>query len=356
MKKILIAIDGLSKGGAERVTAWLANNLDTRSDYKVSLLVNFHQDNEYFVNNNVEIYYINDNIINNNILKKINYIDHVIKMGKFDLVISLGMPQLNCYVTLCCCRNKVRFILSERNDPKRYPSNKILRLSRWVNFSFANKLVFQTTGAKDYFRRIGSQKGVIIDNPLTETLPEPYFGKRDKFIVNFCRLTSQKNLKLLIDAFEIVIKTHKEYKLFIYGEGELEEELKEYIKLKRLDNKIVMNPFAKNVHEIILKASAFVSSSDYEGVSNSMLEALAIGLPCICTDCPPGGSRQFIISGENGILVPVRDRTALAKAICQVLNDEKLQNKLSMNGVKIRQRLKPERIYNEWKKLIQELI
>ena len=87
-----------------------------------------------------------------------------------------------------------------------------------------------------------------------------------------------------------------------------------------------------------------------------MLEALAIGLPCICTDCPPGGSRQFIISGENGILVPVRDRTALAKAICQVLNDEKLQNKLSMNGVKIRQRLKPERIYNEWKQLIQELI
>lgn len=356
MKKILIVIDGLSKGGAERVTAWLANNLETRSEYKISILVNFHQDNEYLINKRVKVIYINENISSNNILKKIRYINHIIKNGEFDLVISLGMPQLNCYITLCCLRNKVSLILSERNDPKRYPSNKVLRLSRWINFYFANKLVFQTVGAKEYFKRIGQKKGVIIDNPLSETLPEPYIGKRDKYIVNFCRLTDQKNLKLLIDSFEITLKTHKEYKLFIYGEGEQEQELKKYIKLKQLSDKIIIRPFVSNIHEIILRASAFVSSSDYEGVSNSMLEALAIGLPCICTDCPPGGSRQFIVNGENGILVPVGNKDALAEAICNVLNDEGLQHKLSVNGVKIRQRLKPERIYNEWKQLIQELI
>lgn len=356
MNKLLIVIDGLSKGGAERVSAWLANSFAGRSNYIVFLLVNFHQKNEYLTDKRIEKIYIDENIKENNFFNKVKFINCIIKEKEVDLVVSLGMPQLNCYVTLCCLKNRVRFILSERNDPRQYPSNKILRILRWINFFFANKLVFQTIGAQKYFSFLGRTKGVIIDNPLAETLPKPYIGKREKTIVNYCRLTSQKNLKLLIDSFEIVLKKHNDYKLLIYGEGEQRQELEDYIHSKKMNEYIIIYPFKKNIHKIILKATAFVSSSDYEGVSNSMLESMAIGLPCICTDCPPGGSREFITDRENGILVPVGNKDKLAEAICDVIDDENLQYKLSINAVKVRQRLRAEEIFYKWEYLISRLI
>ena len=65
----------------------------------------------------------------------------------------------------------------------------------------------------------------------------------------------------------------------------------------------------------------FVSSSDFEGISNSMLEALGMGLPVVVTDCPVGGARMVIKSGENGILVPVGDTQAMYEAMRSVLKD-----------------------------------
>ena len=96
----------------------------------------------------------------------------------------------------------------------------------------------------------------------------------------------------------------------------------------------------------------YVNSSDSEGLSNAMLEALAIGLPCICTDCPVGGARATVKDGENGILVPVGDETALAAAMTRIAEDPALAAKLSANAALLREALSQERVTERWAALL----
>ena len=85
---------------------------------------------------------------------------------------------------------------------------------------------------------------------------------------------------------------------------------------------------ASNILEKVAPCYMYVSSSDFEGISNSMLEALGMGLPTVVTDCPVGGARMVINSGENGILVPVGDTKAMYEAMRSILKDPALAAQL----------------------------
>jgi len=246
--------------------------------------------------------------------------------------------------------NKV--IISERADPNRYCLTRYMPYfaKKWYPKSY--KIVFQTSSAQDYFPEEVKCRSTVIFNPLKPTLPESYHREREKKVVNFCRLSEQKNIPLLIDAFEEFYKIYSEYKLEIWGEGELEDEMRAYIREKGLDDCIIIKPFDSTLHETIKKYAMFVSSSDYEGMSNSMLEAMAIGLPTICTDCPAGGARAIIRDHENGLLVPIRDRVALCNAMKEVAADEELSKKLSVNGTKVREELHVDAIVRKWMGLL----
>ena len=98
----------------------------------------------------------------------------------------------------------------------------------------------------------------------------------------------------------------------------------------------------------LAQAEVFVLSSDYEGMPNALMEAMASGLACISTDCPCGGPRFLIQNEENGLLVPVGDQPALERALRRVLADTALRNKISQNAVQIQQTLPPEVIYRRW--------
>ena len=95
--------------------------------------------------------------------------------------------------------------------------------------------------------------------------------------------------------------------------------------------------FSARVKEEIADSRMFVLSSDFEGISNSMLEALAMGIPTISTDCPIGGARAYMKHNESGLLTPVGDREALAEAMLRVAGDDELAGRLSVNGAKVRE-------------------
>ena len=177
----------------------------------------------------------------------------------------------------------------------------------------------------------------MIPNPVPQNLPEPYQGVRKKRIVSVARLEPQKNHRLLIEAFAEFLKDFPEYELHIFGIGELEEDLKAQVRELQLEDKIIFRGFSANVREEIIDSAMFVLSSDYEGISNSMIEALAMGVPVISTDCPVGGSRAYIENETSGLLVPVGDQAALCNAMKRIVADEKLAKKLSDNAVKIRE-------------------
>ena len=264
------------------------------------------------------------------------------------------------YLTLLSAGKSEKVIISERNDPRQSLSSKTSFTFFKTMYPKADKMVFQSPDAMQWYRENTSVKGRVIFNPIKPDLPERFIGERKKKIVNFCRISSQKNLHLLVHAFELFTKEYPNYELYIYGdavgngaEGYIDS-VKEAINQLNCKDSIHILPAQKDIHNLIKDYAMFVSSSDFEGMSNSMLEAMAIGLPAICTDCPAGGARAIIKDHGNGILVPVNDVDALANAMKEVAGNPALAEKLSVNGTKIREKLAVDKIVNQWMEIIND--
>ncbi len=97
-------------------------------------------------------------------------------------------------------------------------------------------------------------------------------------------------------------------------------------------------------------------SSDYEGMPNALIEAMALGLPCISTDCPCGGPMELIKNGENGLLVPVRSVNRLADAIVYLIDNPNEAKRLANNSIKIRETHSSTKINGIWESYIRHII
>ena len=206
---------------------------------------------------------------------------------------------------------------------------------------------FQTEENRDFYDYLDIQKWVI-PNPLQGDFPDRHEGRRRKVIVSFARLAKAKNFPLMLESFALLAADFPDYSLEIYGEGPLKKSLQAQTKELGLDSRVVFHPFDTALHQKIKDCALYVSSSDREGMSNSMLEALAIGLPCVCTDCAGGGARAIIKPYENGLLVPMRDKQALAAAMREIIENPNLAETLSKNAIKIRQDLALDKIISLW--------
>lgn len=250
-----------------------------------------------------------------------------------------------------------KIIISERCDPNRLMEHRYGYKFIKKYYDRADKAVFQTNDAQRVYPENIASKGTVIFNPIKENLPEAYTGERNKNITTFCRISYQKNLPLLVEAFAELHKTFSDYRLRIIGNtqnGDDEKalkEAKELIAKLGIGDFINFEPFSLDVHNEIIKDAVYVNSSDYEGMSNAMLEAMAIGMPVVCTDCPIGGASAIIDNGVNGMLVPVGDKDSLAEAIVKVIDDKELSRKLSQNAGEIRTELSLENVAKKWMEL-----
>lgn len=231
-------------------------------------------------------------------------------------------------------------MVAERNSPD---SCNVKALRNWA-YRRAGRITFQTQDGISYFPKEIAGKAVVIPNPVDADMPKPYTGSRSHRIVTAGRLHKQKNHALLLEAFADFAKKFPDYELHIYGEGELEGRLKEQAARLQIASRVVWHGFCPDVREEIKDAAMFVLSSDYEGISNSMLEALSMGIPTISTDCPIGGARIYITPEESGLLVPVGDKAAMSEAMCRIASDGELAERLSAGAVQIREKYSVERI------------
>ncbi len=260
------------------------------------------------------------------------------------VVSFMTMPNISLMMAVRDLPNRALF--GDCTDVRyEYPEKSPYCEMRRRYFPRADAAIFQTPDERDYYDFLPDVEKYVIPNFINgKKLPDRNEGERRKDIVSFCRLSPEKDLHLLIDAFAVLHKEYPEYTLSIYGEGGMKEELLRHISESGLDGAAIIYPFDREVHRIIRDAAMFVSSSYREGISNSMLEALAIGMPCVCTDCAGGGAKMMIEDRENGLLVPMKDVNALYKGMKELIDNPGLSEKLSMNAVKIKERLKPETI------------
>lgn len=347
MKKIAIVCKSLSRGGAERVTVRLSDYI-YNSAVDVSIITIAKGNEEYFIPEGVKRYSISDSEESCSYFSTILKIRKIIRVQAFDTVLVMGVPLL-IYLLLVINMKNVRVIVSERGNPYQFTGKKIVQKVALKLMRYADGYVFQTEGAKSFFGKHIQKKAVVIPNPLiSESLPEVYRGERERLIVSVGRLMSVKNHNMLITAFSQIADKYSDYKLVIYGEGVLREELEEYINDIGLSDRILLPGNKENVLDLIKSASLFVFTSNSEGMPNALIEAMALGLPCVSTDCPCGGPKELITDGENGYLVPVGDVDSLVKQLTFILENRDCAEKIARNAVKIRDRLDIKIIGAQW--------
>lgn len=355
--KVIVLTDHFGNGGAERVASLVINGISKFKSNEVHVCIFQDIINYNLSTENVYLHILADSQKGHlvNAWLKIRNLARVIKTVNPDAIYSFG-PIMASYVFLAKKLSgvkKLKVISSERNDPRYEPVQSWKKKVRNFCYNRSDILVCQTPMAVDLLEHLYgvSARKQIIPNPISTGLPE-WKGINSSNIITAARLTEQKNLPMLIDAFDMLAKKHAEMQLVIYGEGELHSFLEDYILQKGLESKISLKGFAKDIHKIMAESYMYVSSSNYEGISNSMLEAMGIGLPCVCTDCPVGGAGMVISQGENGFLTPVGDTNALFEAMCRLVEDKSLADKFSKSSRYVNQKFSLDKITGEWIQLL----
>lgn len=349
-KEIIIVTISLGNDGAERILTELSRQWVQEGHHITVIQTSPNRyGNEYALAEDIELIQIHTTS-SNKVIRFIQEIKELIKILKTrpDATCLSFLSASSFILAISSWFVKNRIVFSERNNPRKVPVGWHQQALRNFAFLFADAVVFQTEDAKSYFPRSVQKRGVIIPNPINGKLPPPIEGEREKVIVTACRLHPQKNLPMMINAFSMLADEFPDYKLVIYGQGVLEDELRAQIKSLNLEDRILLPGFADNILEKVAPCAMYVSSSDFEGISNSMLEALGMGLPSVVTDCPVGGARMVIRNGENGLLVPVRDTEAMYKAMRSVLCDPALAARLSREAIKVRDEFPLWKIAKRW--------
>lgn len=348
--KVIFVIVSMAGGGAERVISILANQF-VQNHIEVTILMTAGDTVAYQLDSRIRLRSAGG-VTGGSMkarLKRIAAMRACFKENRDSVIISFG-PGTSFFAVAADLFLGHHFIISERNDPAAC-EHPILRN---IIYSRAKHLVFQTKEAMQCFPGSLQRKGCVIPNPISSELPEAYTGVRQKSVVAVGRLEPQKNHALLLHAFAQFHEKYPEYVLRLLGDGSLKASLVQKTAELGIDDYVIFEGFVKDVPERIREAGMYVLSSDYEGISNSLLEAMALGLPSISTDCPIGGSALCINQGENGLLVPVGDADALERTMCQIAADEKFANSLSVNAAGIREAYSEKNIGKAWEALLYE--
>lgn len=376
-RKILFHINSLGKGGAERVLTVLAGYF-AQDGYRVSIVTLWRAENEYEVPAGVKRVNLGDEKVSGGRLalavRRFTGLRGLIKKENPDIVISFCM-KANFRSVFSMLGMRIPLLVSVRSDPQiDYAPHKFL--TKWMERKAAG-CVFQTKDAQAFFGERLRKKSRIIWNPIDEKyLPENREsakgalaggdadrqerggGAGDICIITVGRITFEKNQLMLLKAFDRIKDKFPSARVRVYGEGiggDAWKEMDAYIRQNGIAHRVEFMGSSSSLEKEIVNAALFVLPSNYEGMSNALMEAMVMGLPVIATDCPCGGCATLIKEGISGFLVPTGDDVALAEAMERVLSDKKLAEKLSENAGRLSEKVKPLKIYEEWRSYAEEL-
>lgn len=345
--KILFCVDSMNAGGAERVVSILSNEFSRIGhDVTIVMVSGLKNSSFYKLDTKVKLICLHGIINKTHYFKRVRILRRIIKYCAPTIIISF-LPHINIYTYFALMGLRIQHIVSERNNPYLEPSNFFIRKLRDYVFKRADGCVFQTHDAANYYKNISN--GIIIHNPVNVVeIDNTKSTSRTKTIVYVGRLTKQKNLPLLLKSFALFLKKHPDYTLKIYGIGEEMASLKQLAISLSIVDKIIFMGESLDWQKNEVNAGIFVLPSDYEGMPNSLLEAMALCIPCISTDCPIGGPKEIIKNGVNGLLVPCNSETSMASAMISLASDKEKAIILSNANLNLRDELSPSLIAKKW--------
>lgn len=347
-RRLLIVMGSMSRGGAERVISHISEYFANRGwQVKIALLLANRVD--YELHERVETVDLSGATSSRwkRLPGWLRGLRRLAKEYKPEAVLSFA-ARINVITCLALRGLGIRTVLSERNDP--FSDGR----PRYVDFFTARQypkvhaVVYQTRRSVTYFKNPG--RALIIPNPVAVKCEAsaPQVGK----IVSVGRLTAQKNQAMLLSALAKVKKEFPYATLTVYGEGELRESLTAKARELGVEDAVSLPGNVLDLHEKIRDAAVFALSSDYEGLSNALLEAMMMGIPSVSTDC--AGSDEYIENGKNGLLTPVGDEDAMAEALRRMLRDPEAARLMAQEGKKTVLPLQKELLMEKWYEVLAE--
>lgn len=366
--RILFFLYSLGSGGAERVTATLANYW-ARRGLTVGIVTLCGVEQDFYPlwesveriplglagNSSTPIAALRSN------LRRARALRGVIRERRPDVVVAMG-GTANVLLALASAGLKHGvYIGSERIYPPRMPMGRFWEVQRRYLYRWLTSVVVQTEKIRQWVRQNTRARQVdLIPNPLQYPLPtaEPRLAVHSvvppqrKIVLGAGRLDHQKGFDLLLQAYASVSAAHPDWHLVILGEGEMRSPLEQLRDRLRLGERVSLPGRAGNLAEWYENAHLFVLSSRYEGFPNVLLEAMAYGLPSVSFDCDTGPA-DVVRHGVDGLLVPSENVEALAEALATLMADEPMRLTLAQRATEVRERFSLPCVASQWEALFE---
>lgn len=335
MSRYLFIVPSFSFGGAEHAVANLSNELVAQGE-EVIVVIYFSTPHTYPVDSRVRIVNLSggDEKCYNQLgyMKKLQMLRRAMLNSNADFILPF-LPQVTIHAALAGIGFHGKMIHTIRNNPALTPKNPVKRYVCNYIVSHSKKSIVQNEQQRLYFPKRYKSKIHVLFNPVADDMFE-ITRNRDHDGINIIgvgRLEEQKNFSLLIRSMKPVIEKHSDARLYIYGTGTQEEALRSLTKSLDIESSVFFMGHTKDIKKAYANADLFVLSSDYEGMPNALIEAMAAGVPSISTDCETGPS-DIIDNEENGLLVPVRNAELLAVAILRLIESPSLAEQFTEKG------------------------
>lgn len=352
--KVLFTISCLSYGGAEKNMVLVANYLGQKGH--TVAICNFNESQTVQVlHEGIRCWDMPEEPLGKGRfawvgLRKQQYrfLKHVCREEKPDVIVSF-LPMPNALAVLVGKRLHIPVVVSERADPYRALSK--IDVLMHALYNQADGAVFQTEGAKVFYAPRLQKKSTVIPNPVilkeTDVFYDPSQCKPQIAFVGRFEI-KQKRQDLMLRAMKIVVQKHPEYTLVFWGDGRGETAMQTLAAELGIADNVIFAGVSKQVLKDISCCEIYAITSDYEGIPNTLIEAMSIGMPCVATDCSPGGARLLLQNGEDGILVPCGDVDAIAAGIITLIEDKILASAYGNKAKGITQRFGYDIIMKDW--------
>lgn len=364
--KIILLVSSLGAGGAERVATTLCNAWATRGD-QVTLVPTYsgRGDCFYELSPDVGLVYLAD-LVPSRKRSLVNQFVRLKALRRFlaaeqpDVIVSF-LTNVNVAVIVASAGLGIPVVVCERTDPFICPTPLMLKIARLLTYRFADSLVVQTKAVANSFATVNwkLRKVQVIPNPIPQQLLDMQISSNGaderKLLLAMGRLSEEKQFSVLIKTFSRLAQQHANWVLRIVGEGPLRVALQQQVIDLDLDDRVELPGRTVNIGDELAKADAFVLTSRFEGFPNALLEAMAVGLPCVTFDCP-SGPREMSMDGKVAILVPLNDEQALEHALARLMLDENLRGSLGRRArASVLARYSLDKVVQQWNSLFKGL-